>query len=124
MHKPIRYETTAGPYISRLQCKVPFTLAEFSSSSVINHKFQVDEESTAGDIGYDAIFGRNILSELGLIMDFDDKIMSWNGNVVPMRSLENESPSKKELRALLIESREPESTREATNRVLAVRRSF
>ena len=120
MHKPIRYETTAGPYISRLQCKVPFTLAEFSSSSVINHKFQVDEESTAGDIGYDAIFGRNILSELGLIMDFDDKIMSWNGNVVPMRSLENESPSKKELRALLIESREPESTREATNRVVKI----
>jgi len=120
MHKPIRYETMAGPYMSRIQCKVPFTLAEFSPSSVINHKFQVDEESTDGDIGYDAIFGQNILTELGLIMNFEDRKMSWNGNVVPMRSLKNESPTRKELRALLTESREPESTKAATKRVVKI----
>ena len=48
--------------MSRIQCKVPFTLAEFSPSSVMNYTFQVDEESTDGNIGYDAIFGRNILN--------------------------------------------------------------
>jgi len=97
MHKPIRYETMAGLYIVIIQCKVSFTLAEFSPSSVINHKFQVDEDSTDGNIGYDAIFGKNILTELGHIMNFEDQKMSWNGNVVPMQSLENETPSRKEL---------------------------
>ena len=81
MHKTIRYETMAGPCMSRIQCKVSFTLADFSPSSVINHKFQVDEESTDGNIGYDAIFGRNILTELGLILNFEDQNVSWNAGM-------------------------------------------
>jgi len=46
--------------------------------------------------------------------------MSWNGNVVPMRSLKKESPTRKELRALLTESGEPESTKAATKRVVKI----
>jgi len=71
--------------------KAPFTLAEFSPSSLINHNFQVDEETTEGDIGYDAIFG-NILT-LGLIMELEDRKMGWNGTVVLIRSLANKTPT-------------------------------
>jgi len=78
-----------------------FTLAEFSPSSIINHTFQVGEESTAGDIGYDVIVGRKLLIELGLIMNFEDRTMSWNGNVVPMRSLRHERPNRRQLRAIV-----------------------
>jgi len=61
-----------------------------------------------------------LLIEYGLIMNFEDRTMSWNGNVVPMRSLTDERPNRRQLRAILTRSQEPESTQNATNRVMKI----
>jgi len=34
---------------------------------------------------YDLILGRDVLSRLGIVLDFDDLTMTWDGKAVPMR---------------------------------------
>ena len=75
------WNTMAGTFQTNGTASVTFRLEELNETAKINHKFHI-----AKSLGnYDAIIGRDLLSELGIIIDFKNSTLEWNDNNIPMR---------------------------------------
>ena len=42
---------------------------------------------------YDMILGRNLMNELGIVLNFDDKSITWDGSTVDMRAYDQDHDS-------------------------------
>ena len=104
------YDVAGGAFSTTKEVKVKFSLPQFTDSKIITHKFQIDESENTG-IGYDAIIGRDLLSAMGINLNFKDEVIEWDQMVTPMKNYYSETPSKKatreELRVLMTPSEEP-----------------
>jgi hypothetical protein len=60
---------------------------EFYENKVIKWTLHVDE--TSGPHRYDMIVGRDIMSQLGIILDFDGQTMTWDESTIKMKEFEN-----------------------------------
>ena len=67
-------------YTSKVQLK----LNEFDEEKVIEWKFHITEKP----FSYDMIIGRDLMSEIGIKMDFTDSTMTWDNAVVSMKSID------------------------------------
>jgi xylose isomerase len=47
--------------------------------------FHVDDRSESSST-YDMIMGRDILGELGIIMNFNDHTFTWDTDTIPMKN--------------------------------------
>ena len=123
-HNPQIYDTAAGEYTSEYEVKINFTMPEFSGSKIIKHKFQVDNEDTNANIGYDMIIGRDLQMKLGCITDFKRNVLTWEDISVPMRSAytDTDKPrfSRTEIHEIIKQTAEPLATQEATERAIKI----
>ena len=69
-HSKVEYSTAAGMYCATHDVKVPFFVPEFSSSKIINHRFQTGNNKGESGISYDMIIVRDRMVQLGLTADF------------------------------------------------------
>ena len=60
-------------------------MTEFSSSKIILHCFHVVKNEGELGIGYDMIIFRNLMVQLGLLVDFERQVLHWDGATVPMK---------------------------------------
>ena len=74
------WKTAAGTFNTKGEVKVTFALPEFHTERRITHKVAI-----AKDLGYDMILGRDLLHELGIILDFSRDISIWDRAEVPMK---------------------------------------
>ena len=81
---PMVWSTMAGKLETSESAKAQLKLLEFDDSKVIEWNFHV----TPTKFQYDLIIGRDLLSKLGMIIDFENHTMSWDGAVVPMKSID------------------------------------
>ena len=72
-------------YCTMHEIKVPFFMQDFSSSSIIEHRFHVDKNNGESGIGYDMIIGCKLMVQLGLMADFKRQVLQWDGATVPMK---------------------------------------
>ena len=72
-------------YCTMHEIKVPFFMQDFSSSSIIEHRFHVNKNNGKSGIGYDMIIGCNLMVQLGLMADFKRQVLQWDGATVPMK---------------------------------------
>ena len=77
--KPAKWNTAAGTFTTEGTCKVKLCLPEFYTSKHIDWKFH----TTKQPLSYDMIIGRDLLSELGMIIDFQTH--TYNGEMRPYR---------------------------------------
>ena len=70
----VEYNTSAGPYCTRHDVKVPFCMPELSSSKIIQHRFHVKNDKGKSGIGYDLIIGRDLMVQLGLSANFKRQV--------------------------------------------------
>jgi hypothetical protein len=65
---------------------VTFSLQEFNlkKQRISSWAFHVDHRSESAII-YDIIIGRDLLGELGIIMNFNDHTVFWNTDTIPMK---------------------------------------
>ena len=66
----VEYITADGVYCTTHDIKVPFVMPEFSSITIINHRFYVDNGKGKSGIGYEMIIGRDLMVQLGLTANF------------------------------------------------------
>jgi len=59
-------------------------LPELSETRIVEWKMHVVDNTT---MNYDIIIGRDILEELGIVIDFKTKQITWDEVSVPMRSM-------------------------------------
>jgi hypothetical protein len=65
---------------------VTFSLPEFNLKKQMctSMVFHVDERSDSSST-YDMIIDRDILGELGIIMNFNDQTVTWDTDTIPMK---------------------------------------
>jgi len=61
---------------------VTFSLPEFNLRKQISWVFHVDDRSESSST-YDMIIGRDLLGELGIILNFNDKTVTWDTDTIP-----------------------------------------
>ena len=74
-------EISSSSYTTSLQLK----LVEFSHSKRINFKCQVDNKSTKSP--YDIILGSDFLSLLGIVLNYEQWTIIWDGTTIPMKQV-------------------------------------
>ena len=114
------FSTGGGKLETNYEAKVAFSLSEFRNSKIIEWKFNLAERE---DLGYDMIIGRDLLGQLGMIIDYKNKLIDWEGTKIPMRDydrLHKLNLSSKELNAIIRNSSEPIVTEKATERLVKI----
>ena len=110
------YITAAGTYTTPHYVKVPFSMPEFSSRKHLMHIFHVDIARFDKGVGYDSIIGCDLMVQLCLKTDFERKLMECKETVVPIKDpvniLGQTDLTKCEILELVIQTAEPDSTRE------------
>ena len=82
----VECSTVAGTYITTHNIKVTFCIPEFSSSRIISHRFHIDNNEGKSGIGYDMIIGRDMMVQLGLLLEFNRQVFQWDGVTVTMKN--------------------------------------
>lgn len=82
-HESMPFVTGNGTVAMNKKMKMSFTLCEFTDKRKISWNFIVDETDTHS---YDIIMGRDLLTTLKIKLDFDQKIIDWQGMLLEMRS--------------------------------------
>jgi hypothetical protein len=77
-----------GQFTTNEKRLVTIFLPEFNLRKRISWTFHVDDHSKSS-ITYDMIIGRDLLTELGMILNFQDKTVSWDTDTIPMREKGN-----------------------------------
>jgi len=79
------WNTAAGPMETNQKCKLQFMFPELSETKLIEWKMHIVDSKS---MNYDIIIGRDVLEELGIIIDFKSKQITWDEISVPMRTME------------------------------------
>jgi hypothetical protein len=66
-----------GQFIPDKTGLVPFSLPEFNLKKQISWVFHVDNRFESSST-YDMIIGQDLLGELGIILNFNDKTVTWD----------------------------------------------
>ena len=111
-------------YCTTHDVKVTFCIPELSSSKIINHRFHINNDKGESGIGYDMIIGRDLMVQLGLTANFKRQFLKWDGATVHMKYPSNligqSNLTKREMCKVVMQTAEPASTREATERMVKI----
>ena len=119
--KNINWVTGAGTMVTSRNCSLNFKLDEFSTSKTVKWIFHVDEtEISQKNLGYDMIVGLDLMSELGLIINYEDKIVEWKELKIHMTTSSTKFKNKQHLNAILESTQEPKSTRSEQSRLIKI----
>ena len=75
------WNTMAGSFTTSYESTINITLPELNPTAHISAKLFVTENKS----NYDLIFGRDLLRELGISLDFENNIVSWQHVDIPMK---------------------------------------
>lgn len=80
-NQEMKFMTGNGIKVLDESLTLTFTLCEFTNKRNITWRFIIDDSNH----GYDMIIGRDLLCELGLQLDFDKRLIKWQGMELSMR---------------------------------------
>ena len=81
-----KWKTKAGTFYTDATCKVQLVLPEFDEQKLIEYKVHVDNITNSTTSRYDMIIGTDLMEELGITLDFKNRIMTWEGATAPMKT--------------------------------------
>ena len=71
--------------MSKASASVGLRLVEFSNSKKISYECRVDEVNSPADSPYDIIIGADLMSDIGIDLQFSRRVIVWDGVEVPMK---------------------------------------
>ena len=83
-YNKVEYSTAAGVYWKAYEVKMPICTLDFSSSKIINHHFNVDNNKGDLGIGYYRIIGHDLMVKLGLMANFKRHVLQGYSTTVPI----------------------------------------
>ena len=75
------WNTAAGKVATNKMAKIMFNMPEFYESKIVQCWAHVFDAK----LSYDMIIGRDLMTELGIKIDFENLIVHWKEAEVPMR---------------------------------------
>ena len=76
------WNTAAGSFTTVTKTTMDLIFPEFSLTRVVHAEVHVTSQTLSG---YDMILGRDMLSDLGLVLDFSRNIIVWESGEMPMK---------------------------------------
>jgi hypothetical protein len=80
-----KWTTMGGNFVTRQQRQIQFRLTEFNMSKIVTWPCHIDETTQRKNAQYDMIIGTDLMTELGIDINFSTNNMSWEGVDIPMR---------------------------------------
>ena len=71
----IKFQTVNGEVTSAGSTIVKLRFTALKPSTIITHKFEIMDQSQDA-----MVIGRDILNELGIVLNFKDKMVQWGGH--------------------------------------------
>ena len=121
---PKTWHTSNGDFQTKGKGNIQLKFFQYSNSKRVHLQpdiVEYDEETVEKPL-FDLILGTHTMDELGIILNFKQKMITIDEIELPMTSI-NDMPASKLYKALVLNnskavSREPTSTEEATQRVV------
>ena len=104
-----------GHFVTKFKREMSFTLPEFSMSKIITWVCQVDTNTLRKNAQYDMIIGADLLSELGIDINYTTQRIVWEGIEIPMKD-KNIISEMKNAKAIYYQSIEPSILKEVEAR--------
>jgi hypothetical protein len=82
---PTKWHTMGGEFVTKLQREIKFKLPEFSTSKIVRWVCHEDAHTLRTNSQYDMIIGTDLLSELGVKINFNTQRIIWEGVEIPMK---------------------------------------
>jgi hypothetical protein len=79
------WTTLGGKFYTKKQGTVKFKLPEFFLNKTVEFKVHVDETTVQANAAYDMIIGRDLITELKIVLHFDTQCITWDGIDQPMK---------------------------------------
>ena len=107
-------------FTTNKQCKIKFRLPELFNDRIIEYKVHVDEHTQPHESYYNMLLGGDICSELGIIIDYQNNVVQWDGATVPMVDRDVFCQSDNIYQDLYEATFEGEAARSATSRMTRI----
>ena len=114
-----RWRTSNGTFKTSKVGILDLNLPEYSSSKIFNVSADIVEIPKHETPPYDLIIGVKTMTEWKVNLDFDQQLISVDGQKLPMRSIKSLS-NPNEVMSIYLDSLEPTATREATKRTVKI----
>ena len=82
--KPVKWQTMGGNFVTKRRCLVDFKFPELSTQKKVTWIMHVDEKTEPSKAMYDMIIGMDLMTELGIYIDTENKVIRWDGNETPL----------------------------------------
>jgi hypothetical protein len=79
------WKTMGGNFVTRQKRQIQFRLTEFNTSKIVTWPCHIDETTNRKTAQYDMIIGTDLMTALGIVINFSTNKMSWEGVDIPMR---------------------------------------
>jgi hypothetical protein len=83
--KTTEWTTLGGKLYTKKKGIVKFKLPELFLNKTIEFKVHVDETTVHANAAYDMMIGRDLITYLKLVLDFDTQCITWDGIYQPMK---------------------------------------
>ena len=76
------WTSAAGRFSTSKTVKTPLVFPEFSETRIVTARIHTSEQLLGG---YDMIIGRDLLCDLGIVLDFKNQSIIWGDGEIPMK---------------------------------------
>ena len=80
-----KWTTMGGTFYTKQKRQVQFRIPEFSTDKEITWTVHVDKHTDPTKAQYDIIIGNDLLTELGFVLDYEEKTLRWDNVTIPMK---------------------------------------
>ena len=80
-----KWKTLGGIFTTKYQSLIDFKFPELNQNKTITWAVHVDEKTSSKEASYDMIIGMDLMCEIGLQIDCQDKSIKWDGHEIPMK---------------------------------------
>jgi hypothetical protein len=78
------WNTLGGNFKTKRKALIDFKFPELNTHKKVNWITHVDETTDPEKAMYDMIIGMDLLCELGVVVDTEEKVLRWEGNETPL----------------------------------------
>jgi hypothetical protein len=121
---PESWSTSNGTFKTKKVGEIELSFVNYSASKKVHLRLDIVKYSKGGpEPLYNLTIGKQTLNDIGAVLDFKERIITIDDILLPMRNINNLQLKSSISRALTFNSnfaQEPESTHNATKRVVEI----
>jgi hypothetical protein len=78
-----KWKTLGGTFTTSYESLLDFKFPELIISKVVTWQAHVDDKTSSKEVAYDMIMGTDLMTYIGIMVDFDQRCIRWGGTTTP-----------------------------------------